>query len=75
LVELIIGVTILILLTAIIVNAYQTFVVRQQVSHGFELASSLKPAISKHLENHGAMPASRAAAGLSPSSADTSTAR
>ena len=72
LIELIIGITILVVLAAIMINAYQTFVVRSQVKDGLELANSLKPSIHRHLQEHEALPVNRAEAGLSPDATETS---
>jgi len=69
--ELLIGLAILITLAVILVNSYQIYTVRGQVDAGIRLAEGLKPAIENHLQTHAALPANRAAAGLSPEESDS----
>jgi type IV pilus assembly protein PilA len=72
LIELIIGIVILIVLAAIMVNTYQTFVVRAQVTDGLALADSLKESVHKHLQEHGDLPVNRVEAGLSSDATESS---
>ncbi len=69
--ELLASIAILIVLAAILINAYQTYIVREQVRDGVRLASSLKPAIISHLRNHDVMPISRTSLGLDKNPTDT----
>jgi type IV pilus assembly protein PilA len=69
--ELLASITILIVLAAILINAYQTYIVREQVREGVRLANSLKPAIISHLQNHDVMPVSRTTLGLDKNPTDT----
>ncbi len=71
LIELAIGLAILVTLTVILVNSYQTYTVRGQVEAGIPLAEGLKPKVLEHLRTRLTVPTNRADAGLSANGADT----
>lgn len=64
LIELMIVVSIIAVLTAIAIPAYQDYVIRTQVAEGVALAGGAKTAVSEYYGNHGAYPNGNASAGL-----------
>ncbi|MEC9375889.1 MAG: pilin [Pseudomonadota bacterium] len=58
LIELIIGITILLLLTVIVMNTFRTYVIRSQIMEGLEITDNIKQLINKHHKIHGDLPLS-----------------
>ncbi|MDP6437265.1 MAG: pilin [Gammaproteobacteria bacterium] len=73
LIELMIVVAIIAILSSTGISAYQTYVVRAQVTEGISLAGNAKVPIVDSFLTTGQAPADRAAAGLTPDPEDTST--
>jgi type IV pilus assembly protein PilA len=71
LIELMIVVAIIGILAAVALPAYQDYTIRGQVSEGMTLAAAAKTAVSETFANTGVAPATRAAAGMTPTAADT----
>ncbi len=64
LIELMIVVTIIGILAAIAIPAYQDYTIQVQVSEGLILVSGAKSAVSEHYMDHGSWPANNGEAGL-----------
>jgi type IV pilus assembly protein PilA len=64
LIELMIVVAIIAILAAIAIPQYQDYIIRTQVSEGFELAASSKVAMSEFYANTGRFPSTQDSAGL-----------
>ena len=64
LIELMIVVSIIGILAAIAIPAYQDYTIRAQVVEAFSLASEIKPSIQEYRKVHGRMPANNDAAGV-----------
>ncbi len=71
LIELMIVVAIIGILASMAMSAYQTYVVRAQVSEGINFAGATKTTIVDAYNMTGVPPADRAAAGLTPLATDT----
>jgi type IV pilus assembly protein PilA len=72
LIELMIVVAIIGVLASMAIPAYQTYVIRAQVSEGINLATALKPPVLTYFLDTGEAPATRAAAGVAPNATDAS---
>jgi Tfp pilus assembly major pilin PilA len=59
------------ILAAIAIPAYQSYIVRVQVTEGLSMADSAKTAFSTYYDSHHAVPADNAAAGLAPATSIT----
>nr|WP_255457719.1 MULTISPECIES: pilin [unclassified Rhodanobacter] len=59
------------ILAAIAIPAYQSYIVRMQVTEGLSLADSAKTAFSAYYDSHHAVPTDNAAAGLAPATSIT----
>ena len=70
-IELMIVVAIIGILASMAMSAYQTYVVRAQVSEGLNMVGASKTTIVDAYNITGAPPADRAAAGLTPLASDT----
>lgn len=66
LIELMIVVAIIALLAALAIPAYQTYLIRAQVSEGLNIASGAKIAVAEHLMTRGVLPADNLAGNLAP---------
>lgn len=66
LIELMIVVAIIGILASMAVPAYQTYLLRAQVSEGLNITGPLQLAVAEYYNDHGAFPASNAAAGIDP---------
>ncbi len=64
LIELMIVVAIIAILAAIAIPAYQDYLIRSQVSEGFELTASPKVALTEFYANYGHFPSQPESAGL-----------
>lgn len=64
LIELMIVVAIIGILASIAIPAYLNYIVRAQVSHGFNLASGAKAAVTVYFQESGTFPDNNAVAGL-----------
>ena len=64
LIELMIVVSIIGILAAIAIPAYQDYTIRSQVVEAFSLASEIKPSIQEYRKVHGRMPANNDKAGV-----------
>jgi type IV pilus assembly protein PilA len=71
LIELMIVVTIVGILSAFAIPAYQTYTVRAQVTEGLNLVGGVKTQIEEAFTNSGAAPVDRLEAGLSQNATDT----
>ena len=72
LIELMIVVAIIGILASIAVAAYQTYIVRAQVTEGINMAGRAKVPVVEAYTNDGSAPANRVAAGMTPAPTDTS---
>lgn len=72
LIELMIVIAIIGILASLAISAYQTYIVRAQVSEGLNMAAGAKALIVDTYINSGTAPADRTAAGMSPNATDTS---
>ena len=64
-IELVIVIAIVAILAAMVVSAYQTYTVREQVREALEIAESVQESISASFKATGIAPANRESAGLS----------
>ena len=71
LIELMIVVAIIGILASLAVSAYQTYIVRAQISEGLIFATGAKVPIVDAYTNGGVAPANRAAAGMTPMPTDS----
>lgn len=71
LIELMIVIAIIGILASLAISAYQTYIVRAQVSEAISLAAGVKGAVAQTWSNDGAPPAGRVEAGLSSEPSDT----
>jgi type IV pilus assembly protein PilA len=71
LIELLIVIAIIGILASLAVSAYQTYTVRAQVSEGLTFAAGAKVPVVEAYTNGGVAPASRVAAGMTPTATDT----
>lgn len=71
LIELMIVVAIIGILASVATSAYQTYLIRAQVSEGIQLAATAKTPIVESFLSNGEAPADRTATGLTPNATDT----
>jgi type IV pilus assembly protein PilA len=71
LIELMIVVAIIAILTAIAIPAYQSYLIKAQVSEGISLATAAKPAVWEYVANHGAYPSDNQQAGVNSAASIT----
>ena len=72
LIELMIVIAIIGILASVATSAYQTYVIRAQVTEGISLATTAKVPIVEAFLNDGEAPADRTQAGMTPNPTDTS---